>query len=364
MIARLDAYRPPGSVSSVSVALVTAALRDPDILDANLERVEFERGATRPMLSASSAGGSGRRSRTSCSSISGLPGAPRPSLTAAVAWSRAAHVRRRPSAGRPPAVDRPQPRRERPAHRRADDRGRRRDWRTPPGGRLMTTPLGDLVLGPREGRRVTVARERARPTSRSPSASTAAGRADDRDRDRLLRPSPGLVRPPRTVRPRDRSRRRSPGRRAPHRRGRRARPRCRIRRGARRSGRHRPLRPSTVPMDEALATRRHRHRRAPVRGHRPAVPRRARRCLPTQLVDHALEAFARTAGATLHLPATAATTITWPRPRSRHSAARSGSPANPIPGATEWHRRREPSDDGRRRGGRGSPWSITAPAIS
>ncbi len=43
MIARLNPFRPPGSVSTVSVALVTAALRDPDILDANLERVEFER---------------------------------------------------------------------------------------------------------------------------------------------------------------------------------------------------------------------------------------------------------------------------------------------------------------------------------
>ena len=43
--------------------------------------------------------------------------------------------------------------------------------------------------------------------------------------------------------------------------------------------------------------------------------------LPLQLVDHALEAFARTAGATLHLRvATAATTTTSPRPRSRPCA--------------------------------------------
>ena len=40
------------------------------------------------------------------------------------------------------------------------------------------------------------------------------------------------------------------------------------------------------------------------RGHRPAVPRRACGELPLQLVEHALEAFARTAGATLHLSGT------------------------------------------------------------
>ena len=43
VIARLNPYRPPGSVSTVSVTLVTEALRDPTILDANLERVERER---------------------------------------------------------------------------------------------------------------------------------------------------------------------------------------------------------------------------------------------------------------------------------------------------------------------------------
>jgi histidinol-phosphate aminotransferase len=44
MIARLNPYRPPGSVSTVSVTLVTEALLDPTILEANLERVERERG--------------------------------------------------------------------------------------------------------------------------------------------------------------------------------------------------------------------------------------------------------------------------------------------------------------------------------
>jgi histidinol-phosphate aminotransferase len=43
VIARLNPFRPPGSVSTVSVTLVTEALRDPSILDANLARVEAER---------------------------------------------------------------------------------------------------------------------------------------------------------------------------------------------------------------------------------------------------------------------------------------------------------------------------------
>jgi imidazoleglycerol-phosphate dehydratase len=60
---------------------------------------------------------------------------------------------------------------------------------------------------------------------------------------------------------------------------------------------------ASVPMDEALAT-------AVVDvGGRPYavldIPLKGDRCgsLPTQLVDHALEAFARTAGTTLHLRA-------------------------------------------------------------
>ncbi|OGO56099.1 MAG: hypothetical protein A2Z32_11365, partial [Chloroflexi bacterium RBG_16_69_14] len=39
VIARLNPFRPPGSVSTVSVTLVTEALGDPTILDANLDRV-------------------------------------------------------------------------------------------------------------------------------------------------------------------------------------------------------------------------------------------------------------------------------------------------------------------------------------
>ena len=41
---RSNPYRPPGSVAIPSVAVVTEALLDPDVLDANLARVERERG--------------------------------------------------------------------------------------------------------------------------------------------------------------------------------------------------------------------------------------------------------------------------------------------------------------------------------
>jgi histidinol-phosphate aminotransferase len=42
-IAEIAPYRPPGSVSTVSVTVVTAALRDDGVLAGNLERVERER---------------------------------------------------------------------------------------------------------------------------------------------------------------------------------------------------------------------------------------------------------------------------------------------------------------------------------
>ena len=43
VIARMNPYRPPGSVSTVSVTIVTEALLDPSILEGNLARVEHER---------------------------------------------------------------------------------------------------------------------------------------------------------------------------------------------------------------------------------------------------------------------------------------------------------------------------------
>ncbi len=52
LIARLNPFRPPGSVSTVSVTLVTEALLDPAILDANLERVARERARLTDALRA------------------------------------------------------------------------------------------------------------------------------------------------------------------------------------------------------------------------------------------------------------------------------------------------------------------------
>jgi histidinol-phosphate aminotransferase len=43
IIARLNPFRPPGSIATVSVSVATAVLSDPSILDANLDRVERER---------------------------------------------------------------------------------------------------------------------------------------------------------------------------------------------------------------------------------------------------------------------------------------------------------------------------------
>ncbi len=52
LIARLNPFRPPGSVSTVSVTLVTEALLDPAILQANLARVSRERARMTDALRA------------------------------------------------------------------------------------------------------------------------------------------------------------------------------------------------------------------------------------------------------------------------------------------------------------------------
>ncbi len=52
VIARMNPYRPPGSVSTVSVTIVTEALLDPAILATNLARVETERGRLADALTA------------------------------------------------------------------------------------------------------------------------------------------------------------------------------------------------------------------------------------------------------------------------------------------------------------------------
>ena len=51
VIARMNPYRPPGSVSTVSVTIVTEALLDPRILEGNLARVEHERNRLAGALS-------------------------------------------------------------------------------------------------------------------------------------------------------------------------------------------------------------------------------------------------------------------------------------------------------------------------
>ena len=52
VIARLNPFRPPGSISTISVTLVTEVLRDDSILDDNLARVESERTRLTEALSA------------------------------------------------------------------------------------------------------------------------------------------------------------------------------------------------------------------------------------------------------------------------------------------------------------------------
>ncbi len=52
VITRLNPYRPPGSVSTVSVTIVTEALLDPGAANANIERVARERERLRDGLTA------------------------------------------------------------------------------------------------------------------------------------------------------------------------------------------------------------------------------------------------------------------------------------------------------------------------
>jgi histidinol-phosphate aminotransferase len=51
-IARMNPYRPPGSISTVSVTVVTEALLDPTVLESNLARVATERDRLRAALQA------------------------------------------------------------------------------------------------------------------------------------------------------------------------------------------------------------------------------------------------------------------------------------------------------------------------
>ena len=170
----------------------------------------------------------------------------------------------------------------------------------------MTTTLGALRTVPRRRPRTADGpADDPRDRHHGPrSTLDGVGHAEHRHGHRLLRPPPDLARASRPVRPRDHGAGRPPRRRAPHGRGRRARARRRLRRGARRPRRDQGFGDSSVPMDESVATavldiggRPYAVIDLPFRGERVGE-------LPLQLVDHALEAFARTAGATLHLRGT------------------------------------------------------------
>ena len=122
LIARINPYRPPGSVSTVSVTLVTEALLDPTRSSTTTSPASPASGpacATRSLALGWSVGPS-----VTNFLLVDFGSAER---AAAVAEALLAHglVPRTfgggPSAGRPPAPDRPRPGRERPAHR-----GRRR----------------------------------------------------------------------------------------------------------------------------------------------------------------------------------------------------------------------------------------------
>ena len=179
----------------------------------------------------------------------------------------------------------------------------------------------------------------------------------DRDRHRLLRPPPGLARPPRPVRPR------GPRRRATSTSTSTTRSRTSAlvlgsafaaalgdRAGIRRFG------DSSVPMDESARDGGRRRRRAPVRRGRPPVPCRARRdaaAAARRARDRGVRAGRPGPPCTSGEPA--ATTTTWPRPRSRRSAARCAWRARRIRDATasprpraRWDERQRGAADDRR----------------
>ena len=125
VIARLNPYRPPGSVSTVSVTVVTEALLDHGDPRRQPRARRARARAPDRRLCARPAGRSGRRSPTSSSSTSGRRSGPRPSPRGSCARGLVPRTfGAGPPARRPPAPHRPRPGRERPAHR-----GRRSDLR-------------------------------------------------------------------------------------------------------------------------------------------------------------------------------------------------------------------------------------------
>ena len=352
---RSPSYRPPGSVGTISVDRRgrRAARRVGDARQRRPRRAASARAS--PPASRPPAGVPGRRSPTSsCSTSVTAERSEAAALALMRRGPRPAHVRAgHPLAPLPPG-DRPRPRRERPPGRRG-----RRDLAHAPlhrgGASGMTTPLGTLESSSATGRRVRVAR-RTRETDITialdldgtgrTAIATGIGFYDHLLGslahhglfDLEIRATGDLA-----------------GRRAPHRRGRGARARRGVRRGARRPGGDPALRRQLRADGRVGGDRGHRRRRAPVRRHRPAVPGRAGRdaAAPARRArPRVVRADRRAPRSTCAAPA--ATTTTWPRRRSRRSAARSGSPASRIRAGPASPRPRGRSGDrGIRRAARG-----------
>ena len=153
VIAQLNPFRPPGSVSTVSATVVTEALLDPGRRSGQYRSGRSGagpagHGAARPRLDRRSVGHElpARRPWVAGGGVGRRRSAPaaRPRATNVPGW---------PSPGRSSAIDRARARRERPTDRGRPwaRRGRRR-------GVHVTTPLGEYTVGARELRRVTVAR--------------------------------------------------------------------------------------------------------------------------------------------------------------------------------------------------------------
>ena len=292
----------PGSVSTVSVTVVTEALlRRRRSSTANIARVERERDRLPAAL---------RRRRL----VRRAVGHELPARRLRVARSgpravaegllRRGLVPRTFPAGHPladsPAPDRPRRRRERPAHRRAGAATSPRETAHDDAARRARPSA------PREARRVTVARTTRETDITVTLGLDGAGHAADRDRGRLLRPPAGLVRPPRPVRPGDPAPMATSQVDEHH-----TVEDVALVLGAAfaealgdRAG-HPPLRRRARADGRVARHGRRRRRRPAVRGHRPAVPRRAgrRRCRSSSSSTRSSRSRGPP-GATLHLRGT------------------------------------------------------------
>ena len=150
VIERLNPYRPPGSVSTVSVTVVADALADDTVLDANLERVRVERERLTAGLTA--AGWAVGPSVTNFLLVD--LGSPERAAAATEGLLRRGLVPRTFPAGHPLAGFLRLTVRAAPENDRIIQAATEIARET----QRMTTPLGELTIGPREGRRVTVAR--------------------------------------------------------------------------------------------------------------------------------------------------------------------------------------------------------------